>query len=172
MKIKTGVFCFGVIAIFVLAGVLGAQHDTTPPALTVLSVSENTVDASAGPVDVVVNYTATDDLSGLREFSICYASPGYMAGTGNQEICGSAAIAAAQLERIGDSDIPALRAGWGLVSGARASVRHGGQRVPSLASGTECIRRDQDRGAIGGTWWEHSTRRVFWNVSERVYGPR
>lgn len=42
-------------------------HDTTPPALTGLTLSSNTLDATAGPAPLTVTVTATDDLSGVLQ---------------------------------------------------------------------------------------------------------
>ncbi len=54
--------------------VTGTQ-DTTPPVLTGLSFP-STVDVANGPATVTVNYSATDDLSGVRSFQIYFAVPG------------------------------------------------------------------------------------------------
>ena len=46
---------------------LAQVQDTTPPQLLSFSFSPTTIDVTGGPQSVVVTYTATDDLSGVRD---------------------------------------------------------------------------------------------------------
>src|SRR5262249_32690645 len=48
------------------------QTDTTPPTLTALSVSPATVDTTSGPATVTVRYSASDDLSGVKELGVFF----------------------------------------------------------------------------------------------------
>jgi len=54
--------------------VVSAQ-DTTPPKLTSLEFSPAEIDTGTGPVDVSVNYTATDDLAGVNYVELGFVSP-------------------------------------------------------------------------------------------------
>src|ERR1700730_623324 len=47
-----------------------SSQDTVSPKLTALEFSPAQIDTSAGPADVTVNYTATDDLSGVNYLEI------------------------------------------------------------------------------------------------------
>src|SRR5258706_9323948 len=49
--------------------------DTVSPQLTALGFSPAEIDTSGGPVDVKVNYTATDDLSGVSYVDLSFVSP-------------------------------------------------------------------------------------------------
>jgi len=50
-------------------------RDTVSPRLTALEFSPAQIDTSAGPADVNVNYTATDDLSGVNYLELSFVSP-------------------------------------------------------------------------------------------------
>jgi len=52
-----------------------SAKDTVSPKLTALNFTPAEVDTSTGPADVKVNYTATDDLSGVSYIELCFASP-------------------------------------------------------------------------------------------------
>ena len=52
-----------------------SAKDTVSPKLTTLNFAPAEIDTSAGPVVVKVNYTATDDLSGVSYFELTFASP-------------------------------------------------------------------------------------------------
>lgn len=54
--------------------VISAQ-DTVSPRLTALEFSPAQIDTSAGPAEVVVKYTATDDLSGVNYIELSFVSP-------------------------------------------------------------------------------------------------
>ena len=62
--------------------VMSAQ-DTASPKLTALDFSPAQVDTSAGPADVKVNYTATDDLSGVNYIEVTFVSPSGVARHGS-----------------------------------------------------------------------------------------
>ncbi len=65
--------------------------DSVSPKLTALEFSPAQIDTSAGPADVQVNYTATDDLSGVNYIELSFVSP-----SGAARRNGSARFAAAQ----------------------------------------------------------------------------
>jgi len=50
-------------------------RDTVSPKLTALEFSPAQIDTSAGPAGVNVNYTATDDLSGVNYIELSFVSP-------------------------------------------------------------------------------------------------
>jgi hypothetical protein len=50
-------------------------RDTVSPKLTSLEFSPAQIDTSAGPADVNVNYSATDDLSGVTYIELSFVSP-------------------------------------------------------------------------------------------------
>ena len=51
-------------------------NDSTAPEVTGITLSATAVDVSDGPVSIAVTVTATDDLSGVEELYLAYASPG------------------------------------------------------------------------------------------------
>ncbi len=59
-----------------------SARDTDPPKLTSLEFSPTEIDTSAGPADVKVNYTATDDLSGVNYIELSFLSPSGVARRG------------------------------------------------------------------------------------------
>src|SRR5260370_2775212 len=65
--------------------------DTVSPKLAALELSPAQIDTSAGPADVKVNYTATDDLSGVSYVELSFVSPSGVVRRG-----GSAKFDAAQ----------------------------------------------------------------------------
>ena len=75
---KKGGFWAGVIAAL-CARAAFAVADTTPPLLTALSFPI-AVDVTSGPATVAVNYSATDDLSGVYYFAIDFRGPGLGCG--------------------------------------------------------------------------------------------
>jgi hypothetical protein len=52
-----------------------SARDTVSPKLTALAISPAQIDTSAGPAAVKVNYTATDDLSGVQHIDMSFLSP-------------------------------------------------------------------------------------------------
>ena len=54
--------------------VISAQ-DTVGPKLAALEFSPSQIDTSAGPAEVKLNYTATDDLSGVNYIELSFVSP-------------------------------------------------------------------------------------------------
>ena len=56
-------------------------EDTTPPNLTAFNFTPATIDSMAGPASVEVDFTVTDDLSGVTSFSFAFQGPG---GKGSQ----------------------------------------------------------------------------------------
>src|SRR5262252_9140753 len=50
-------------------------QDVTPPTLTAFSFTPTTLNTSAGPVDVAVSWSATDDLSGVTYVRMDFLSP-------------------------------------------------------------------------------------------------
>jgi Bacterial Ig-like domain len=57
-------------------------RDTVSPRLTALEFSPAQIDTSTGPVDVKVNYTATDDLSGVVYIELSFVGPSGVARQG------------------------------------------------------------------------------------------
>jgi hypothetical protein len=51
------------------------QGDVTPPTLTAFSFTPTTINTSTGPADVVVSFSATDDLSGVFGVQVDFQSP-------------------------------------------------------------------------------------------------
>lgn len=70
--------------------VISAQ-DTVSPKLTALDFAPARIDTSVGPADVKMNFTATDDLSGVNYVELSFVSPSGVARHG-----GSAKFEAAQ----------------------------------------------------------------------------
>ena len=70
-----------------------SARDTESPKLTALEFSPAQIDTSAGPADVTVKYTATDDLSGANYIEVSFVSP-----TGGARRGGSAKFQAALSE--------------------------------------------------------------------------
>jgi len=66
-----------VTALFPIAALstLKAQGDIVPPQLTALSFAATTLDTSSAPATLTVNFSATDDLSGVTYAAITFASP-------------------------------------------------------------------------------------------------
>lgn len=58
-----------------------SARDTVSPKLTALEFAPAGIDTSAGPADVKLNYTATDDLSGVNYIELSFVSP---SGTGRR----------------------------------------------------------------------------------------
>jgi hypothetical protein len=52
-----------------------SARDTVSPKLTVLEFSPAQIDTSAGPAEVKVTYTATDDLAGVNYIELSFVSP-------------------------------------------------------------------------------------------------
>ena len=75
----------GTIVALILAALLlprgAAAQDVTAPQLTALSFP-STVNVSGGPATVKVNYSATDDSSGVFSFAISFKAPGLVCGSG------------------------------------------------------------------------------------------
>jgi hypothetical protein len=59
-----------------------SARDNVSPKLTALEFSPAQIDTSAGPVDVKVNYTVTDDLSGVNYIELSFMSPSGVARQG------------------------------------------------------------------------------------------
>ncbi|MFI5175806.1 MAG: Ig-like domain-containing protein, partial [Terriglobia bacterium] len=59
--------------------VVFAIQDTTPPSLTAFDFTPKTIDTGSGPVTIDVNFTATDNQSGVKTFILVFWSP-----SGNQ----------------------------------------------------------------------------------------
>jgi hypothetical protein len=59
-----------------------SAKDTVSPRLTALGFSPSEIDTSGGPADVKVNYTATDDLSGVSYVELSFVSPSGVARRG------------------------------------------------------------------------------------------
>lgn len=61
--------------------------DTTPPNLTGLSLSSNSIDTTTGPANLAVNFNATDDLAGVNALQVLFQSPsGTVVQTGNVNV--------------------------------------------------------------------------------------
>lgn len=58
------------VLLFLFAGSLCAQQDTTPPVLLELSIVPAVMDTGPGPVDVGLCYTIQDDVSGIQKITI------------------------------------------------------------------------------------------------------
>lgn len=57
----------GVVQLLVAIPLLSlAQSDTTAPQLTAFSFTPSTIDTTAGPATLTVNFSLTDDLAGAR----------------------------------------------------------------------------------------------------------
>ena len=54
---------------------VGGEEDITPPTLTALSFTPTTINTAAGPADVTVSWSATDDLAGVTELNADFLSP-------------------------------------------------------------------------------------------------
>lgn len=54
---------------------VATQEDVTPPSLVSVSVAPATVDVTAGPAPVFVTIHLTDDLSGISQWVVTFASP-------------------------------------------------------------------------------------------------
>jgi hypothetical protein len=60
---------------FPTALTVSSSVDATPPNLTAFSFAPAAIDTTAGPANVAVNFSATDDLSGVSSFEVDFVSP-------------------------------------------------------------------------------------------------
>ncbi|HEY6391021.1 MAG TPA: Ig-like domain repeat protein [Bryobacteraceae bacterium] len=67
-------FCVALLAL-VSTGVSFAEDDTTPPELKALRISPAEIQTSAGPAEVTLNFTITDDASGANYFEAVFTDP-------------------------------------------------------------------------------------------------
>lgn len=66
--------CF-VIILFIVGPPAYGQSDTTPPVLVSMDFNPKSIDTSTGEVNVTVNVTVTDDLSGFQDMDLYFVSP-------------------------------------------------------------------------------------------------
>jgi hypothetical protein len=79
------IVCIGtVVALLVpLVSTAFAQADTSPPQLTSFGFVPTSIDTTAGPVNLTVNFTVTDDLSGVTDVAVFFFSPSGGQSVGN-----------------------------------------------------------------------------------------
>lgn len=85
--------------------VLGTQ-DTTAPQLTALSFPAS-VDLSNSPATVTVDYSASDDLSGVAAFEIYFQVPGGSCGINTHHMTSGLAVSGSPTFQLGQFDTPA-----------------------------------------------------------------
>ena len=68
-----GIFMF--FPLFLSTNVNAQVEDTTPPVLTAFSFSPDTINTAMGVATIIVNFSATDDLSGVNSFQANFTSP-------------------------------------------------------------------------------------------------
>lgn len=60
-----------------------SARDTVSPKLTALDFAPSRIDTTLGPADVKVNFTATDDLSGVNYIELSFVTPSGVPGRGS-----------------------------------------------------------------------------------------
>ena len=83
-----------ILTLALLAAAAAAQtHDTTPPAITALTVSPASLDCSEASCTTTITWSATDDLSGVAGLTVAATSP---ASSGQQPTRNQAGLSSNQ----------------------------------------------------------------------------